>query len=390
MFCSKCGSEIQEGTRFCSNCGQQVGESVVAAPQSEKMGAKVGKAVGAAADRLYVATGGEGHAQLKFRDFFTDVFKHHERGEAEELFVCGTSKTTPDISDVSSEWPKPWVWSRVLVVLLATLALLYMFLTVFFNPYGYPGVMFIGALAVPFATLIFFFETNIPRNISLVETVSIFFVGGVASLIAYHLLPESLLAASGVGDFGPSMLTGFLEEIAKAAIIVAVFALQKKRGLLGDNKKTYILNGLLIGAAVGAGFAVFETAGYIFMEFIQTYSNDSMTGTLVLRALLSIGGHVAWAAAEGAALALCEGDDGFEFGQIGNPKFLIVFALCVVLHGIWDMTVPILDVGIFQQVYAKYIILIIAIWIIIAVMLNRGLDQVNQMANAVSSESDEQ
>ena len=26
MFCSKCGSDLQEGTQFCSKCGNKVGE----------------------------------------------------------------------------------------------------------------------------------------------------------------------------------------------------------------------------------------------------------------------------------------------------------------------------------------------------------------------------
>ncbi len=50
-------------------------------------------------------------------------------------------------------------------------------------------------------------------------------------------------------------MIGLIEEAAKA-IIVAVFLFKSKRS-------NYILDGLLIGAAVGTGFAAFETAGYI-------------------------------------------------------------------------------------------------------------------------------
>lgn len=410
MFCVKCGNEIEDGAAFCPQCGQPVGESPSpnAAPptgatpstgmpraQKGSVTDTVGKAIGTAADKLYEVTGGSGHAQLKFKDFFTDVFKHHERGESEEIFICGTKTTTPDISDVSAEWPRPWVWSRVLVVLLATLAILYLLALGIGNRNGLPGLIFIGAAAVPFSVLIFFFETNIPRNISLVRVVTIFFVGGAASLIVIYLLPPWLSNASGAGPFWPSMITGLIEEFAKAAIVVAIFNIIKKQNdRLGVHKPIYILNGLLIGAAVGAGFAVFETAGYIFnslLNFLMDYNGNlyfnygSMNGTLFIRALLAIGGHVAWAAAEGAALALAERESGYDNSQIADPRFLIVFVLCVVLHGLWDTTVPVLDTTYLAVFEIKYIVLIVAIWVIIAVMMNRGLDQINELANAASS-----
>ena len=27
MFCSKCGSKLEKGTKFCSKCGQEVGKN---------------------------------------------------------------------------------------------------------------------------------------------------------------------------------------------------------------------------------------------------------------------------------------------------------------------------------------------------------------------------
>ena len=431
MFCMNCGNQVSNDSMFCPICGQPTKPQNVAASapaaqpapaqmpptnaygytnqqvppaqvyvQRKSVTQTVGDAVGGMADKLYEATGGSGHAELRFKDFFSEVFKGHEKGASEELFICGTKTTTPDIKNVSAEWPKPWVWSRVLFVLLATLVLLYSLLYVHYNQLAIPGIMFVGALAVPFATLIFFFETNAPRNISLVKTITIFFVGGAASLIALYLLPADLLKASGTIEFGPSMLTGLLEEIAKLAIIVVTLSLMKQSNS-GKPTRIYILNGLLVGAAVGAGFAVFETAGYIFAntmkngyisEGIFYFNLAAMNNTLVMRSLLAVGGHVAWAAAIGAALVLGDQDNEVSAAQVSNPfafsvvlmtkpAFLIIFALCVGFHGVWDAAIPVLDEGILLSMRAKYILLIIAIWIVVAVMLKRGLDQVNQLAN---------
>ena len=36
MFCTKCGAELPDNSRFCHNCGQQVGEAIPETPRIEK------------------------------------------------------------------------------------------------------------------------------------------------------------------------------------------------------------------------------------------------------------------------------------------------------------------------------------------------------------------
>lgn len=84
--------------------------------------------------------------------------------------------------------------------------------------------------------------------------------------------------------------------------------------LRGQEKK-YILNGLLIGAAVGVGVAVFETAGYIA-------KSHSLT-VLYLRGALALGGHVAWAGLTGAALAMVKGDKPLRVDHLMDVRFLM-------------------------------------------------------------------
>lgn len=80
-------------------------------------------------------------------------------------------------------------------------------------------------------------------------------------------------------------MIGLIEEVAKA-VIVAVFLFKSK-------KSNYILDGLLIGVAVGAGFAAFETAGYI-LRFGMSSGLQAMLEIIKLRGFLAPGGHVAW------------------------------------------------------------------------------------------------
>ncbi len=59
---------------------------------------------------------------------------------------------------------------------------------------------------------------------------------------------------------------------------------------------------------------------------------------------------------------------------VTNSRFLKIFAIPVVLHGLWDA--PIFD-GI-----AKCIVLIVVVWIVVLILVNMGLDEVKRLKSA--------
>lgn len=404
MFCKECGTKIPEGGAFCPQCGTMTDSPAVEMPAADTAIPETGKAsavssvMGNVTERINKMAGGSGSVELKFGDFFKEAFKRHSRGEANEIFACGTPSTTPAISEVATEWPKPWLWSRVLLVLAATFAGLVALYQYFGNPLALPGVIFMGALLVDFSLLVFFFETNAPRNVSITEAVKMFFIGGVASLLAVMML-HKVIPGAGTGAIDAALLTGLIEELAK--ILIVAFFMSRAKG------RVYVLNGLLIGAAVGAGFSVFENAGYAFSgfldnfiaaynyavqnnageAFIYNYGYQAIMDSTSCRLLGNLGGHAAWAAVEGAALALCAKGDKFEWNQLSNPRFLAFAAICVVFHGLWDAYVPYLaDIAVPFVGSLKGVLLIVAVWVVIAVMLNRGLAQINEVASEAVDE----
>ena len=139
-------------------------------------------------NKIDKSTGGDGKVYFKFRDFFTNTFKKHSFEQAEKVFECGTDKSTPDIKDVAIMWPKPWVFSRVFLALLVCVFLTYGLCKNFEMSVLEPGLMFLGAMIGPIPVLVFIFECNIPRNISLIAVLYIFFVGGILSLLATAVL----------------------------------------------------------------------------------------------------------------------------------------------------------------------------------------------------------
>lgn len=325
------------------------------------------------AEKVNVLAGGEGKVDLHMRDLFKDVFKKHSSEEADCIFICGTAMTTPSASQISKEWPKPWLYSRVLLYSFVAFYMLLLCWTGFQNPNVLPGIMMIGSFMMPIAVLLFFFEMNAPRNVSIFTTVKVFFLGGCASLLMTLILFE--IYPVGKLDFMGAIMVGVIEEFGKL-LIVAGFIKRLKNC-------QYILNGLLIGGAVGAGFAAFESAGYAFRNFVgsMTFGGmeaayNKMIDVIYMRAMLAPGGHVAWAAISGAAIMIALKGREFHWNVLKDHKFLALFILSVVMHAIWDMPI---GLGLFVPV-----VLVAAAWIVLLVLIHNGLNEINKNAEKTS------
>lgn len=372
QFCTNCGTEQRGDARFCSKCGTPLTNSDTPVEHADRKADSKGiwHSVLNTANRI---TGeNDESVDLHLPDLVSDVFKKHTRHEQDEIFICGTKLTTPPESEIASTWPKPWLYSRVLLLLGTTFLLLVAIWEAFANMNTIPGTIFIGALAVPFATLIFFFEVNAPRNISLTEVIEVFFIGGVLSIFASLLLfkfdPSTEL------DYFGAICTGIIEEVGKF-LVVLLFC--------RSAKIKYILNGLLIGAAVGAGFAAFETAGYAFRFLWNSQSWDTMMEVILLRAFLAIGGHVIWAAISGAAYIAVKGDQAFRWSLLQQPQFLKLFMVPVVLHSVWDMPLPSLG-----SIPSVQILMTVIGWIFVLLIIRKGLKQISSLSAAPDSAED--
>jgi RsiW-degrading membrane proteinase PrsW (M82 family) len=126
---------------------------------------------------------------------------------------------------------------------------------------------------------------------------------------------------------------------------------------------------MLFGAAVGTGFAVFESSGYA-LRFGLDGGSQEMLSVITDRGLLSIlGGHVLWTAMVGGALWRVRGDRDFSFDMLKDLRFLRVFAVAALLHTVWDSPLELpLD--------GKYIGLGFVAWVVLLAQIQQGLRQV--------------
>ena len=311
---------------------------------------------------------------FSLREMFSEVFKKRTQEEVDEYFICGTSKTTPAIEDAQTGWPKPWFFMRVLIFM----GLIYFGFLLAWKEFGnsnlLPGLMMMGSLVLPLATVILFFELNTPRNISFHYILGLLCVGGVVSIFL-SLIGFSISSLSSY--MGPPA-AGIVEEIGKLLTVILV-----ARNL----KHKYVLNGLLFGAAVGAGFAVFESAGYAFRAFMETFvraavgtnlsqstisaiAGGNMTTNITIRGLLSPFCHVAWTAIAAGALWRVKGGRSFSPAMLGNVTFLRAFLIPVVLHMIWNASF------ISSALWIKQIVLGVIGWFILFGIVQQGLKQV--------------
>jgi len=309
-------------------------------------------------------TGYEGEAILKFKDLFRDTFKKHSRADMDALMYSGTEAALYD-----RQWRLPWLYSRVFGVLLGANLILWLCMAIFSDTSGnvVPGVIFTGALVVPATIMVFFWEFNQAKNLSFFDVVRIFFIGGALSLLLTFVVSAvtEVFTTSGYGIGGAfiqAIFIGFAEEAAK--LIAVVILVRKLYGCL-------ISNGLLVGAIVGTGFAVFETMGYGTTAWVR----GNMEMVLLLRGMLSVGGHIVWTAIAGAALMLAQapGSRQISLKNMAWGKFLALFAVPFALHMLWDFFA--FTIHSEAALYILFAVLIVVAWVFIVRLINTGLRQ---------------
>lgn len=389
--CPKCHKVVNVDDKFCINCGHSLQQTLsnlndnIAShtysntkPEIENETADHIRLTEEAKHLFNNTTksigrlaGNDESLKLNVRDMFSEVFKSHTKDEADDVFIAGTKRTTPHINEVSEEWGRPWVFSRVFLALGITFLALWILTNIFGNANAIPGMIFIGALLVPISGLIFFFESNAFKNISIFDVMRMFFIGGVLSLISTMILYQFVTFSTesqyyGIMTITDAFIVGFVEELGKATVVILFI------NYLKTNK---ILNGLLIGAAVGAGFAVFESAGYIFRFGFNLFDGvNNITEITIQRGWTALGSHLVWAAIVGAAAVIVKEKKHFEWANIIDKRFIFFFFVAVTLHGIWDTEITLLSSG-----YLKYILLIMIAWLFIFILMKAGLTQVNQL-----------
>lgn len=185
-----------------------------------------------------------------------------------------------------------------------------------------PTIILLGSFLVP-VTFVSYAFCHADQVVTAQRIFTAFVYGGVLGVLGASILEAAFLRQpSGSTYFG----VGLIEEAVKLAALWLV-ARRLPRYTMRD--------GIVLGAAVGFGFAAFESAGYAF-NALFTSSGPSLLNlveTEVLRGILTPIGHGLWTAILGATLfgvAARRGRLRLSRAVLGS------YVLVALLHGLWD------------------------------------------------------
>ena len=191
------------------------------------------------------------------------------------------------------------------------------------NPVYIPTLILLGAAIVPVTLTTLITELEAVPRLSSARVLTAAILGGViGGVVAGQLEFDT------VRDLGslPTLMIGLIEESAKLAIPILLFAWRRPRPRAVD--------GLVLGVAAGSGFAAMETMGYAFVTLLRTGGQlQSVDSLLLIRAIASLGGHAAWTGLAAAAFFAISHSRNRWLGRL---RFLAVFTGVVLLHALWD------------------------------------------------------
>lgn len=221
--------------------------------------------------------------------------------------------------------PEPVVRRNSWLKVLSTATIFYILLLVALlltdNSNLFPSLVMVGSFMVPVAYVAFFYER---RHLSLLTmpTISMTFVyGGLLGIIAAALLEPFFISQLNLGAI---LRIGFIEEFAK---ILGVLVIARSR------RHDSEMDGLILGAAAGMGFAALESSGYAFTIFLKSHGSVSIVVVVTLiRGLLSPLGHGTWTAILASVLFRESRNGHFRI----NLQVIEAYLLVSILHALWD------------------------------------------------------
>ena len=224
---------------------------------------------------------------------------------------------------------QPWAprWWAVLLIGLALWAAVVGTMFVTGNIILLPTIVLLGSFLVPVTAIVWYLDHDVSPSLSPRRIVSASIIAGVLGLIVASLLEFWLVY--GPGTIG-MLKVGFIEEFVKGAAIV----------LLALGLRSYSTrDGMVLGAAVGFGFAALETSGYALASLFVVQgqqlvlSVSSVVFTELVRAVLAPFGHGLWAAILGGVI--------FHASRKGHLRLtwsvLVVYIGVSILHAAFDL-----------------------------------------------------
>lgn len=202
-------------------------------------------------------------AKSKIKYFLKETLRPRGKEDYARVFKCGEVKRRV-----------PWLYLRALAAGFLLFCISVLAYRLSGGSVDYMTAVLFGALMFNIPVLIFFYELNPWRDISLLTLILTVIIGGSVACAVLTLGYEYIYSGEFDSPWISLLWTGFWEEFVKAAAGIAAACLLKKKSPLAC---------FLIGFAVGTGYSILEDMGYIY-----SYSRSQST-TVTWVVLMSVG-----------------------------------------------------------------------------------------------------
>jgi RsiW-degrading membrane proteinase PrsW (M82 family) len=201
----------------------------------------------------------------------------------------------------------------------------------------FPTVVMVGNFMVPVAFVVFLYERRYLSRLTS-QTVSLAFLyGGLVGVIAASILWALFIKNL---DLVSTLKIGFIEELAK---ILGVMVIVRHKRHDSEMDGLMEMDGLILGAAVGMGFAALESTGYAFAAFLESDGSISSAVEITLfRGLVSPMMHGTWTAILASVLFRESRDGRFHI----NLRVIGAYLFVSILHSMWNAANMVLELGV--------------------------------------------
>lgn len=224
--------------------------------------------------------------KISFRDIMSPAFQRHGKGEAFRTLTRQPENPQAAVS----RWQMPWMYLRLFGILLfmAAVCIACIMLDISALPAPYIYAFFWCAALVPLTLAMFLWELDPFANVSIFEMMGLALLSGVVCVLLGTPVDNSIIS----GYFDP--VWGYVKDsILMLGMTILVLVCTKKR--------MYGLDGLALGASIGAGYALFSQL-MTSIAVTRNYLKVMQAATTAVPMLF--GNHALWFAPVAGALGL--------------------------------------------------------------------------------------
>ncbi len=217
------------------------------------------------------------------------AFRRHARGEA---FRTLTRQPEPPQAAVS-RWQMPWMYLRLfgILLLMAAVCLACIWLDIGALPAPYIYAFFWCGALLPLTLAMFLWELDPFVNISIFEMMGLALLSGVVCVLFGTPVDNSIIS----GYFDP--VWGYVKDsILMLGMTILVLVCTKKR--------MYGLDGLALGASIGAGYALFTMLMVSIPTVARLMDFSGLSNAITTAVPMFFGNHALWFAPVAGALGL--------------------------------------------------------------------------------------